>query len=126
MTAKTTENTTAAATGVAARLTGGKEIASGVSAAVTAGGRAYVNGILELSRALGGFGRELTVEAGRHVRSTFEARNLRELAELQAAWAQHRMETSTAQTKEFIDLAHAKTMGVITPFAALLKQNKAA
>jgi hypothetical protein len=126
MTAKNTENTAPAASGVATRLTGAKEIASGVPAAVTAGGRAYVTGILELSRALGGFGRELTLEAGRHVRSTFEARNLRELGELQAAWAQNRFETSTAQTKEFVDLAHAKTMGVITPFAALLKQNKAA
>jgi hypothetical protein len=126
MTAKNTENTAPAASGVATRLTGAKEIASGVPAAVTAGGRAYVTGILELGRALGGFGRELTLEAGRHVRSTFEARNLRELGELQAAWAQNRIETSTAQTKEFVDLAHAKTMGVITPFAALLKQNKAA
>jgi hypothetical protein len=39
---------------------------------------------------------------------------------------QHRVETSTAHVKEFADLAHTKTMDVIAPFAALLKQEKAA
>ena len=39
---------------------------------------------------------------------------------------QHRVETSTAHAKEFADLAHTKTMDVIAPFAALLKQDKAA
>lgn len=60
-----------------------------------AGGRAYVNGVRELGRTLGGFGREIGVEAGRHTRTTFEARNLHEAAELQAGWAQRRIETST-------------------------------
>jgi hypothetical protein len=32
----------------------------------------------------------------------------------------------TAQAKEFADLTHTKTMDVIAPFAALLKQDKAA
>jgi hypothetical protein len=98
-------------------------MATNVSGALRAGSRAYVNGMLELSRALGGFGREIFAEAGRHVRATIEARSLREVAELQAAWVQHRIETSTAHSKEFADLAHAKTMDLITPFAALLKHN---
>jgi hypothetical protein len=45
---------------------------------------------------------------------------------LQAAGVQHRVETASAHAKEFTDLAYAKTMDVIAPFAALLKQNKSA
>jgi hypothetical protein len=124
MTARKTAEATSPATGSGSRLNGAKQIATEFSAALTAGSRAYVNGILELGRTLGGFGREVAVEAGRHVRATVEARSLREVAELQAAWAQHRVETSTAQVKEFADVTHAKAIGVITPFAAMLGQNK--
>jgi hypothetical protein len=126
MTTTKTEATSALATGSGARVGGTKKIATGLSGAVTAGSRAYVNGVLELGRTLGGFGREIAAEAGRHVRATIEARSLREVAELQAAWVQHRVETSTAHAKEFADLAHAKSMDVISPFTALLKQDKAA
>jgi hypothetical protein len=126
MTTTKTEASAAPATSLQARMDGTKEIATELSGALTAGSRAYVNGVLELSRTLGGFGREIATEAGRHVRATIEARSLREVAELQAAWAQHRVETSTAQVKEFADLAHAKTMDVIAPFTVLLKKDKAA
>jgi hypothetical protein len=126
MTQAKTEGVIAPATSPGRRLDDAKEIATNVSGALHAGSCAYVNGILELSRTLGGFGREIAAEASRHVRATIEARSLREVAELQAAWVQHRIETSTAQTKEFADLAHTKTMDVITPFAALLKHNTGA
>jgi hypothetical protein len=85
MTTTKTEATTAPATGPGARLGGAKEIATELSGALTVGSRAYVNGVLELGRTLGGFGREIADEAGRHVRATIEARSLREVAELQAA-----------------------------------------
>jgi hypothetical protein len=85
-----------------------------------------VNGGLELGRTLGGFGREIAAEAGRQVHATIEARSLREVAELQAAWVQHQVETSAAHAKEFADLTNIKIMDVIAPFAALLKQDKAA
>ena len=126
MTTTKTEGTTAPATSLGARLGGAKEIATKLSGALNAGSRAYVNGVLELGRTLGGFGREIAAEAGRQVRATIEARSLREVAELHAAWVQHRIETSTAHAKEFADLAHARAMDVIAPFAALLKQDKAA
>jgi hypothetical protein len=126
MTTTKTEGTTATATSLGARLGGAKEIATELSGVLTAGSRAYVNGVLELGWTLGCFGREIAVEAERHVRATIEVRSLREAAELQAAWAQHRVETSTAHFKEFADLAHTKTMDVISPFAALVKQDKAA
>jgi hypothetical protein len=126
MTTTKTETTTASSSSPGARLDGVKVIETNLPSALTASSRAYVSGVVELGRTLGGFGRENAVEAGRHVRATTEARSLREVAELQAAWVQHRLETSTAHAKEFADLAHAKTMEVITPFAALLKQDKAA
>jgi hypothetical protein len=126
MTKAKTEGVTASASSLGGRLDGTKEIAANVSDALRAGSGAYVTGILELNRILGGFGREIAVEAGRHVRATIAARSLREVAELQAAWVQHRIETSTAQTKELADLAHTKTMDVIAPFAALLKHNTGA
>jgi hypothetical protein len=126
MTTTKTEGTAAPASNFGARLDGAKQIATALPGALTVGSRAYVNGALELGRTLVGFGREITAEASRHVRATIEARSLREVAELQAAWVQHRVETSTAQAKEFADLTHTKTMDVIAPFAALLKQDKAA
>jgi len=125
MSTKTIEETAAPANVASARIAG-KALAANLSDALVAGGRAYVNGVRELVRTLGGFGREIGVEAGRHIQTTFEARNLREAAELQAGWAQHRIETSTAHAKELADLAWAKTEEVIAPFAALLKQEKAA
>jgi hypothetical protein len=85
-----------------------------------------VSGVFELGRSLGGFGREIAAETGRLAGATMQARRLHEVAELQAAWVQHRVETSTAQTKEFADLARSKTRDVIAPFAALLTQDKAA
>jgi hypothetical protein len=126
MTTTKTEKATAAATSLGARLGGAKEIATALSGALTVGGRAYVSGVFALGQTLGGFGREIVTEAGRHVSATIEARSVREVAELQAAWVQHRVETSTAHTKEFVDLAHARTMDVVAPFTALLKQDKAA
>jgi hypothetical protein len=126
MTTTKTETATAPAISLGARLGGAKEIATALSGALTVGGRAYVSGVLELGRTLGGFGHEIATEAGRHVSTTIEARSVREIVELQAAWVQHRVETSTAHAKEFVDLAHAKTMDVVAPFTALLKQDKAA
>ncbi|MBV8399824.1 MAG: phasin family protein [Acetobacteraceae bacterium] len=126
MTETQTKGITARTGNPGAPLVRAKETAISLSGALTAASRAYVNGILDLGRTLGGFGREIAAEAGRQVRATIEARNMRELAELQAAWVQHRVETSTAQAKELADLAHAKAMDVIAPFASLLNQDKAA
>jgi len=97
----TTIETTPAAASVGAKTDATTANATSLSGALRAGGRAYVS-------------------------VTLKARSLREVAELQAAWVQHRAETSTAHVKEFADLAHTKTMDVIAPFAALLKQDKPA
>jgi hypothetical protein len=112
--------------GPRARTGGAAAIATGASGALAAGGKAYVGGMMELGRTLGGFGREIFTEAGQHVRATFQAKNLREVGELQVAWAQQRIEMSATHVKEFADLACAKSGEVIAPIAALLKQDNAA
>jgi hypothetical protein len=101
-------------------------VASEFGGALNAGGRAYAGGLLELGRTLGGFGREILNETNEHVRATFKAKCLREVAELQAAFVQHRVEMSATHSKEFIDLARAKTEEVIVPFTERLKNDKTA
>jgi hypothetical protein len=123
MTMTTTETATP---GVRARIEDARQVAGGVGGALGAGGKAYVAGVLELGRILGGFGREILTEAGEHVRATVRAKNLREVAELQAAFAQHRIEMSATHTKEFVDLARASAEEAIAPIAGLLRQDKAA
>jgi hypothetical protein len=109
-----------------ARVGTATQIASEMPGALAAGGKAYVGAMLELGSILGGFGREIFAEAGQHVRATVQAKNLREVGELQAAWAQHRIEMSATHAKEFADLARVKSEEVIAPIAALLKPGKAA
>jgi hypothetical protein len=133
MTTTTTSTTTDAGTEIEtanrslrARLEGARRIATGLGGALGDGGKAYVAGVLELGRTLGGFSREILTESGQHVRATARAKNLRELAELQAAFAQRRIEMSATYTKEFADLACAKSEAVIAPFASLLARDKTA
>lgn len=85
------------------------------------GRTAYVAGTLELVRTLGGFGQEIVTEAGEHARATVRAKGLREVAELQAAFAQRRIEMSATHTKEFVDLARARSEEVIAPLADFFK-----
>ena len=122
MTTKTETDTP----GVRARIEEARQVAGDVGGALSTGSKAYVGGVIELGRTLGGFGREILTETGEHVRATVKAKSLREVAELQAALAQHRVEMSATHTKEFVDLARAKSEEVIAPIAALLKQDKAA
>ena len=60
-------------------------------------------------------------ETGEHLRATVRAKNLRELAELQAAFAQHRIEMSATHAKELADLARAGSEQAIAPIAGLLR-----
>jgi len=121
-----TTKTETAQPGVRARIEEVRHVAGDVGGALSTGSKAYVAGVLELGRTLGGFGREILTETGAHLRATLRAKSLRELAELQAAFAQHRIEMSATHTKEFVDLAHARTEEAIAPIAGLLKQDKAA
>jgi hypothetical protein len=121
----TTDMIEAAPTNARARLVRTREVATEVGGAFQAGGKAYVAGLIELGRALGGMGRETLTEAGEHLRATVRAKNLRELAELQAAYAQHRIEMSATHAKEFVDLARCRSEEVVAPFAGLLRRDTA-
>lgn len=100
--------------------------ATTIGGAFGAGCRAYVAGIVELGRTLGGIGGEMVSEAGEHLRATVRARSLRELAELQAAFAQQRIEMSATHAKEIADIARAKSEAVIAQLADLLRQDEGA
>jgi hypothetical protein len=96
-----------------------------IGAALANGAGAYVAGCLDLGRAVGSFGREILGDTGEHLRAAVRAKNLRELAELQAAFAQHRIEMSAAHAKEFADLARSRAEQAIAPIAHLLEDKTA-
>ncbi len=123
MTTTTPETATPA---VRNRIETVREVAGNLGGALTLGGKAYYAGLYDLGRTLGGFGREILTEAGEHVRATMQAKCLSEVARLQAAYAQHRIEMSATHAKEFVDLARVKSEEVIAPIADLLKQDKKA
>ena len=108
--------------GERARFQEARQAAAGISEALGTGSKAYVAGSLEIGRTLGGFGREMLTETGEHLRATVRAKNLRELAELQAAFAQHRIEMSATYAKELADLARTGSEQAIAPIADLLKE----
>jgi hypothetical protein len=116
----------AAKPGVPARFQEARQAAAGIGEALGTGSKAYVAGTLEIGRMLGGFGREILTESGEHLRASVRAKNLRELVELQAAFAQHRVEMTATHAKELVDLARCRTEEVIAPIAGLLRNNKPA
>lgn len=91
-----------------------------------AGGKAYVSGLVELNKTLFGYGKEIFDGAVEHSKKTLAAKNMREVMELQAAYAQTRVETSTAHVKEFADLARVKAQAALAPIVDAVKSAKAA
>jgi hypothetical protein len=127
MTTKTSTRTAEAPTmALRDRIETVRGTATEIAGAFADGGKAYVGGLVELGRTLGGFGREILGEAGEHVRTTLRAKSVREATELQAAFAQHRVEMTATHAKEFVDLARVKSEEVIAPIADLLKHDKKA
>ncbi|MFQ8432035.1 phasin family protein [Amaricoccus sp. W119] len=55
-------------------------------------------------------------------RAAARAKNLRALAELQAGFAQHRVEMSATYARELADLARAGSERTIAPIADLLRK----
>ncbi len=96
-----------------------------IGGALGEGAKAYVAGSLELGRAVGGFGREILGETGEHVRATVRAKTLHEVAELQAAFAQHRIEMTATYAKELADLARSGSEQAVAPIVGLLKDKAA-
>lgn len=126
MTKNSTKDVNTSENGVTKGASKLRGLVSEVVSAVTESSKAYAGGLLEIGKTVGGFGREIVADAGRHGRASFQARNLRELGELQIAFAQQRGEVATAHAKELIDLTHAHTQRVYSPLIAVLQPSKAA
>lgn len=101
-------------------------IPSELTSFLFAGQRAYTNSITELSRMLLGFGRDVVDDSVNHVKATFRATNLRQVAELQVAFAQNRIEGAAAHLQQVVELARAKAGDAIDPLAGLVKTKEAA
>lgn len=93
-----------------------------VGGALTEGTKAYFTGLGELATTLGGFGREVLQDTGSHVRATVQAKSLRDVADLQVAFVQNRIEMSATHSKEFVDLARIKAESTLAPITGLLQQ----
>ncbi|MEM1233070.1 MAG: phasin family protein [Pseudomonadota bacterium] len=89
-------------------------------------GKAYYAGLTTVSKTLWGFGQEFYGEVTDHAQKTMQAKNLKQVAELQAAFLQTRVETSAAHGKEFIDVARIETEKTMKPVLELLDGKRAA
>ncbi|MEO1749789.1 MAG: phasin family protein, partial [Pseudomonadota bacterium] len=63
-------------------------------------GKAYYSGLSVLGQTIWGFGQEVYGEVTNHAQKTMQAKSLSDVASLQAAFVQTRIETSAAHSKE--------------------------
>lgn len=96
------------------------------ASAFGAAGRAYFAGVGEIGRTLLGFGREVYTDTVEHVQASFKAKDLRSVAELQAAFIQNRVEQSAAHANELVEVARDQVEASIKPFIDLLDEKQAA
>ncbi|MEO0566467.1 MAG: phasin family protein [Pseudomonadota bacterium] len=123
-------NVTERATKVRETMTDGIENVRG-TAGLTAGaavdfGKAYYSGLSVLGQTLYGFGQEFYGEVTEHAQKTMGAKSLTDVAGLQAAFLQTRVETSAAHSKEFVDVAREQAEATLKPVIELLDGKRAA
>lgn len=111
---------------VATRVQSVRSAATGIGSAVMAGGRAYITGVGEIGRTIFGFGKELLDDTVQHGKTSLQAKSVRDMAEMQVSYIQHRIETGAAHAQEIVELARAKSENVIEPMVALINTKKAA
>ncbi len=124
------ENVTERATAARETLTSGvetvRETGSKTAGAAVDFGKAYYSGVSVLGQTLWGFGQEFYGEVTSHAQKTMQAKSLSEVAGLQAAYMQTRIETSAAHGKEFIDVAREQAEQTMKPVIELLDGKRAA
>lgn len=118
-----TKKTTKAAT---ESISKAQETARGAASAVSEVATAYVSGVTDLGRAAFGVGQEIVQETVDHGRSSLKANCLGDLAEMQAGYVQHRIESSTVHVKTLADVASSYVHRIYGPLASLLKTSKSA
>ena len=89
-------------------------------------GKAYYSGMSVLGQTLWGFGQEFYGEVTNHAQKTLQAKSISDVASLQAAFVQTRIETTAAHGKEFIDVAREQTEQTMKPIIELLDSKRAA
>ena len=89
-------------------------------------GKAYYSSLSVLGQTIWGFGQEVYGEVTNHAQKTMQAKSLSDVASLQAAFVQTRIETSAAHSKEFIDVAREETEKTMKPIIELLDGKRAA
>lgn len=122
-----TKKTTKAAADTAAEATQTATAAmSGATSALTEAATAYFTGISAISKSVFGVGKEIAEETVEHGKSSMQANCVRSLAEMQAGYVQHRIESATVHAKEVSDVASESFKNVYTPLISMLKERKAA
>ncbi|MEL7012207.1 MAG: phasin family protein [Pseudomonadota bacterium] len=103
-----------------------RETGSKTAGAAVDFGKAYYGSLTVLGQTLWGFGQEVYGEVTDHAQKTMQAKSLSDVASLQAAFVQTRIETSAAHSKEFIDVAREETEKTMKPIIELLDGKRAA
>lgn len=100
-------------------------VTSDFTTALAASRRAYMDGLNELSRLFFTFGKEIVDDGVNHMKATLRAKNLRDVAELQVAYAQHRVESAASHMQQIVELTRVKTEDTLKPIAGLVKREAA-
>lgn len=103
-----------------------QETARSAASAASEVASAYVSGVTELGRTAIGVGQEIVQETVDHGRNSLKANCLGDLAEMQAGYVQHRIESSTVHVKTLADVASSYVQRIYAPLAGLLKTSKSA
>lgn len=104
----------------------GTKVANSASTALTQAATAYVTGVTALTKSVFGVSKEIAQETVAHGKTSMQANCVRSLAEMQAGYVQHRIESSTVHVKAVADVAGENLKNVYAPLIGLLKDRKAA
>lgn len=126
MTETKAKSVKAAAETVKETATAKTKVLSTAASAVGTSAKAYVSGVTAISKAVFGIGKEVATETVEHGKASMQAKSVRTLAEMQAGYVQHRIESSTVHVKEVADVATQSFKDVYAPLMGLLQDRKAA
>lgn len=115
-----------AAETVAAEKVAGKKMLGTATSVLSETASAYVAGVSAITKSVFGVGQEIAQETLEHGKSSMQATCVRSLAEMQAGYVQHRLESSTVHVKTVADVASESFKNVYAPLFGLLKDRNAA
>ena len=122
----TKKATASAAKAATSKVADAQETLKGASSAISTSATAYVTGVSDVVKAIYGIGQEIAQETVEHGKTSMKANCVKTLAEQQAGYVQHRIESSSVHMKTVADVANASFTKVYAPLLGLLKDRKAA